>query len=327
MLCAYVARASDRLTPVSWPSTHLNTSRALAETMEIQPSCYADYRKPLNIIADGLCAYLDDLAPFVCAARGLVTDAGWQAHCDSCWPEWSGFLPGCPMRRVRALRAFPSEVDQPLMWLDPTIVSPKPSDNIVLLELKRAGAVLWRSTSQILVYQPTYNYHGHEHVEAASFDMPANIVAAIDAEMVQWWQRTGGTWPPPDYEATGRGSYQGQDKEGFDIECWLQAWVQGKGVGPHVFHPCMSLFSVAWELAFPAREAFTTILYTRDFVVGDDLYGSIDFEICLYRKDYSTRGMNAPIEATAMLTGRVAEHDSFLTSGYLSKLTNIYIQA
>ena len=88
------------------------------------------------------------------------------------------------MRRVRALRAFPSEVDQPLMWLDPTIVSPKPSDNIVLLELKRAGAVLWRSTSQILVYQPTYNYHGHEHVEAASFDMPANIAAAVDAEMV-----------------------------------------------------------------------------------------------------------------------------------------------
>ena len=153
------------------------------------------------------------------------------------------------------------------MWLDPTIVSPKPSDNIVLLELKRAGAVLWRSTSQILVYEPTYNYHGHEHVEAASFDMPANIAATVDAEMVQWWQRTGGTWPPPDYEATGRGSYQGQDKEGFDIECWLQAWVQGKGVGPRVFHPSMSLFSVAWELAFPEREAFTTILYTRDFVV------------------------------------------------------------
>ena len=48
--------------------------------MEIQPPCYADYRKPLNIIADGLCAYLDDLAPFVCAARGLVTDAGWQVQ-------------------------------------------------------------------------------------------------------------------------------------------------------------------------------------------------------------------------------------------------------
>ena len=30
--------------------------------MEIQPSCCADYRKPLSVIADGLCAYLDDLA-------------------------------------------------------------------------------------------------------------------------------------------------------------------------------------------------------------------------------------------------------------------------
>ena len=286
------------------------------------PSC-SDHRTHFHIIADGLCAYLDDLPPLACAARGLVTDAGWQAHCHSCWPDWSPFLPGHPKRRVRALRAPPSEVEQPLRKIDPATVRPQQRDNLVLLELKRAGAVLWRSASRVLVHQPVYNFHGHDLVEEAEFDMPASIVAAIDTAMIQWWQRSGLTWPPPDYEPTGLGCIR--DLTEFDIECWLQVWILGEAVGPLVLRPSMPLFRIAWEVVIPHGEAISTFHYSQDFGEDNDLYGSIDLELSLHRKEYQTRGMDAPIKALASLTGGVCGHESFLMYGFLSKLGNVYV--
>ena len=281
---------------------------------------------PLHITR-GLCAYLDDLMPFACVARGLVTEAGWRAHCESCWPEWSLLLPGSARQRARALRAPLSEIEQPLRWIDPALVCPRQCENLVLLELLHAGAVLWRATSKVYVHQPTYNFHGHSLVEEAEFTMPASVANVIDAELVHWWRRPGLAWPPPDYIPAGLSSIRNVAE--CDIECWLQVWVLDVPAVPIVLRPSLSLNHIRWEVTAPSGKAISELHFSQNFVGpvdggGNDLYGSIELQIFLYRQEYQAQGMDAPFEATVSLQGVVDEHASFLFSGYLSKMFNVH---
>ena len=282
---------------------------------------------PLHSVSRGVCEYVDDLSPLACVARGLVMDASWKINLEQRWPGVATILPGHPRRQMHALRARPSEVAHPIPWIDPADVNPRQCENTVLLELKQAGVILWRAVGGICIRQPTYNFHGHHLVEEVDFDIPTSIAGIIDAELVQWWQRSGSAWPPPDYDPIGLDHVQ--SVAGCEISCWLQVWLTGSNAEPVVLHPNLPLENISWEVTMPHGEAIAQLDFRQDFVGplvdgSDDLYGVICLTIDLRRQAYQTHGMGAAIEASAAFRGTVDEHGSFLLSGYLGKLSNVY---
>ena len=96
-----------------------------------------------------------------------------------------------------------------------------------------------------------------------------------------------------------------------------------------VLHPNLPLKNIWWEVTRPHGEAIAQLDFRQDFVGPPvdgrgRLYGDICLTIYLRRQEYQTRGMGAAIEASAALRGSVDEHESFLQSGYLGKLSNVY---
>ena len=65
--------------------------------------------------------------------------------------------------------------------------------------------------------QLTYSSHGHAFVEEADVDIPTSIASIIDADLVQWWQRSDFTWPPLDYDPVGLDHVQ--RVAGCEISC------------------------------------------------------------------------------------------------------------
>ena len=280
---------------------------------------------PLHIVSSGVCQYVDDLSPLACAAHGLVVDANWNINLEQRWPGAATILPGRPRRQIHALRARPSELAQPIPWIDPADVNPRQCENTVLLELEQVGVVLWRAMSGICMRQPAYNHHAL--AEEAEFDMPTSVAGIIDADLARWWQRSGFAWPPPDYDPIGLDHVQ--SVAGCEISCWLQVWLTGSNAEPVVLHPNLPLKNIRWEVTRPHGEAIAELGFRQDFVRHpvdgrDRLYGDICLTIYLRRQEYQTRGMGAAIEASAALRGSVDEHESFLQSGYLGKLSNVY---
>ena len=118
---------------------------------------------------------------------------------------------------MHALRARPSEVAHPIPWIDPADVNPRQCENTVLLELKQAGVILWRAVGGICIRQPTTTSMAITSLRRSISTYPPPLLALSMQKLVQWWQRSGSAWPPPDYDPIGLDHVQ--SVAGCEISC------------------------------------------------------------------------------------------------------------
>ena len=280
--------------------------------------------KALPDVMCGICSYIADLRSFACVARGIVTGTHWQNRADQLWPGAATLLFGAPTFQVRALLARPSGVEEPLGWIDPNGLTARHEDNYVLLELKQGNLPLWRSVGQIVVRRPDYNFHGHTTEEIASFHPPSEIGVALESAVMSWWRQAGESWPPnwSPYRLCDLHSIADLAQE---LTVWLQVCYK-IDTTPRVVRPCLHLSHVVWEDMSDNESACMELLFCQGFEsyrwdrwpVGR--YGSIEFYSSLWRTMFSISGMDGPLKVTMEFKGDVDEHQSFLISGYLSKL-------
>ena len=245
--------------------------------------------KALPDVMCGICSYIADLRSFACVARGIVTDTHWQNRADQLWPGAATLLFGAPSFQVRALLARPSGVEEPLGWIEPNGLTAQHEDNYVLLELKQGNLPLWRSVGQIVVRRPDYNFHGHTTEEIAVFHPPSEIGVALESAVMSWWRQAGESWPPPTWSSSGLGEFHNIANLAQELTVWLQVWYK-MDTTPRVVRPCLHLSRVLWEETYFNDSACMELFFCQDFVgpvedddVTEELYGSIDLDISLWR--------------------------------------------
>ena len=115
-----------------------------------------------------------------------------------------------------------------------------------------------------------------------------------------------------------------------ELTVWLQVWYSTLDK-PIVVQPSLHLFEVLKDIDIVDDDSRRTQLFFIQHFVCDDVdQGRLPrkggmLELCadLYRKSFSTLGMNGPRVVSLVLQGFVDDCRGFLTSGYLSKLTSV----
>ena len=300
-------------------------------------ACLLHLKHILGCVGADVARCLIELGHLECTARDVVTPGMWQSCAEDLWPTARTLLPGNPKFQVRALRALPSKVQMPLQHIDPDSLSPCQEANLVLLALCYNAVPLCRCTSTITLNRPEYNFHGHAIEEEAAFILPDHAALTLENEVVSWWQSAGRVWPPPSHEPVGLEEFENIDN--FGITVWLEIWFPGNPGRHHrVLRPDLRIGSIWWEdMSHYDGSSVTVVEFTQLFHampetlplipfpwnrpdVGYDFGGSTTLRISLMRPQLSKVGRQGPLEASVRLQGSVDEHQSFLMSGYLSKL-------
>ena len=277
----------------------------------------------------GVCAYMGDLRSFACVARALVTDTHWHGRVEQLWPGAAAMLFGTFAFQVRALLARASAIEEPLRWIDPSSLTTRHETNCVLFELKQGGVPLWRGVSQIVVRQPSYNCLGLASEEIALFDPPSDFGEALERALISWWRQAGEDWPPfwRRLGSVGLTEFHDITDLAQELTMWLQVWYKMDDT-PRVLRPSLNLSQVWWEDVSGDDSVGMQLLFDQ-YWNPDDVhnenqhFGKVELEIHIWRKLFSARGMDGPLEVNMYFAGFVDEKGSYLTSGYLSKLKSI----
>ena len=310
--------------PVQVPSSMTNASMVAQALVSF---CVMDVKALPHDAMCGVCGYMGDLRSFACVARALVTDTHWHGRVDQLWPGAATVLFGTFAFQVRALLARASAIEEPLRWIDPSSLTARHENNCVLFELKQGGVPLWRSVSQIVVRQPSYNCLGLASEEIALFDPPSDLGEALERVVISWWRQAGEDWPPPPYDPVGLTEFHDITDLAQELTVWLQVWYKMDDT-PRVLRPSLNLSQVRWEdISFDDSAVmqlhFDQHLNPDDVHDENEHFGTLELEIDICRKLFSVRGMDGQVEVHMHFAGFVDEKGSYLTSGYLSKLKSV----
>ena len=173
----------------------------------------------------------------------------------------------------------------------------------------------------------------HEREERVSFNLPVEVGELLERRVVSWWQQAGEDWPSNRWrthpEFDGLHDISDLAKE---LTVWLQVWYPTDGK-PHVFQPSLRLESIIWE---KYDGSIMDLGFHMSFVcdernpceeAGENDGGLLILGFNMRRESFSTDGMNGALEVTLRLQceslSTDVQNESFLTSGYLSKLKSV----